>query len=194
MDWRLRSMRRPAINTPGEAHALTFTCYHRYPFLTKERVCGWLADAIDKARGRLNFRLWAYVFMPEHVHLMIWPAQPIYDIRVILQAIKQPVGRKAIAHLARHAPHWLPRLSVQCHGRIRRLLWQPGGGFDSNQSEPCAILSMIDYFHANPVRRQLVGRPEDWRWSSAGWHEDKNSLRPDPVDFGGLTGFFRGHE
>jgi putative transposase len=26
---------------------------------------------------------------------------------------------------------------------------------------------VIEYFHANPVRRKLVARPEDWEWSSA---------------------------
>jgi putative transposase len=28
---------------------------------------------------------------------------------------------------------------------------------------------MIDYLHLNPVRRGLVEKPEDWKWSSAGW-------------------------
>jgi putative transposase len=29
---------------------------------------------------------------------------------------------------------------------------------------------MIDYIHANPVRRGLVTRAEDWEWSSARWY------------------------
>src|SRR5438046_3136241 len=40
------------------------------------------------------------------------------------------------------------------------------------------------YIPANPVRHGLVIQPEDWKWSSAGWLEGKNSLYPDPVDFG----------
>jgi hypothetical protein len=35
-------------------------------------------------------------------------------------------------------------------------------------------------------------KPEDWKWSSAGWIEGKNSLRPDPIDLGGLTAYFGG--
>ena len=38
MDWRLRSMRRPTVNEPGHAHALTFSCFHRFPFLQAERT------------------------------------------------------------------------------------------------------------------------------------------------------------
>ena len=37
-------------------------------------------------------------------------------------------------------------------------------------------------------------RPEDRKWSSAGWFEGKNSLRPDGVDVGGLIGYFGGRE
>ena len=69
----------------------------------------------------------------------------------------------------------------------RQILWQTGGGFDRNTIEPLVILAMIEYLHCNPVRKELVEKPEDWKWSSAGWVEGKNSLRPDPVDFGGLV-------
>jgi putative transposase len=187
-------MRRPAINTPGHAHVLTFSCYRRYKFLTKDRTCEWLAEAINEARLDLGFQLWAYVFMPEHVHLLIWPFRPVYDVRSILHAIKAPVGRKAVEYLRDAAPEWLPRITVAKKQRVRRYFWQPGGGFDSNEIEPLAIFALIDYIHNNPVRRELVARPEDWRWSSAGWCEGKNSLVPDFMDLGGLTGFFRGQE
>jgi hypothetical protein len=41
-----------------------------------------------------------------------------------------------------------------------------------------------DYIHDNPVRRGLVSRPADWKWSSAGWFDGKplNDLKPDPID------------
>ena len=57
----------------GHAHELTFCCYQRYKFLKAARTCEWLADAINIARVELQFDLWAYVFMPDHVHLVIYP-------------------------------------------------------------------------------------------------------------------------
>jgi REP-associated tyrosine transposase len=59
--------------------------------------------------------------------------------------------------------------------RIRRRFWQPGGGYDRNITSIEALRAMIDYIHANPVRRGLVARPEDWEWSSARWYA---GLRP----------------
>jgi putative transposase len=37
------------------------------------------------------------------------------------------------------------------------------------------LLSIIDYLHANPVRRGLVERPLDWEWSSARWYAGEES-------------------
>jgi putative transposase len=185
MHWRHRRMRRPAANEPGNVHELTFCCFRGFSFLRAERTCQWLADAINAAREKNHFSLCAYVFMPNHVHLLIYPNEPDYNVGAILKAIKQPVGTQAIKHLKQHAPHWLERITVRHRNRIERRFWQAGGGFDRNTIEPYVILSMIEYIHGNPVRKELVEKPEDWKWSSAGWVEGKNSLRPDPVDLGG---------
>ena len=185
MHWQQRAHRRRAFNEPGHAHELTFNCYRRFQFLKAERVCHWLADSIDDSRREHDFALWAYVFMPEHVHLLVFPRRPNYDMGQILKSIKEPVGRKAIAHLEEHASHWLPKITVRSGTRLVRRFWQAGGGYDRNLWEYQAILAAIEFIHQNPVRRNLIERAEDWRWSSAGWYAGipLNSLRPDPIDF-----------
>lgn len=146
---------------------MTFSCYHGYKFLRAERTCHWLTQAIEAARRKLDFALWAFVFMPEHVHLIVRPRRTEYDVTVIRKAIKEPVGREAIAYLERHAPRWLPRLTRRRGKRIERLFWQSGGGYDRNVIQPGTLRNMIEYIHLNPVRRGLVSRPTDWKWSSA---------------------------
>lgn len=137
----------------------------------------------------MDFALWAYVFKPEHVHLLIWPRQPVYDMRTILKEIKGPVGRTAVEHYACHAPQLLTRLTVEKAGKVEHRFWQRGGGYDRNITQLKVLHAMIDYIHANPVRRGLVKAAKDWKWSSAGWYENAplNPLRPDPVDWLGLT-------
>jgi putative transposase len=159
------------FNAPGHAHELTFSCYRRLPLLSRERTCLWLAEAIAAARLRWQFDLWAYVFMPEHVHLLIYPRRLDYQISSILWQIKRPVGKRALYFLAQHSPDWLRRLSVtRKDGRVEHRFWQAGGGYDRNLMEPITVRLAINYIHNNPVRRGLVQQPEDWPWSSAGFY------------------------
>lgn len=183
MHHQKRLHRRRGFNEPGHAHELTFSCYRGYRFLKAERTCSWLAQAIERARTKHNFALWAFVFMPEHVHVIIQPRQPDHAVSAILQSIKQPVGQRAIRFLGANAPHWLPRITRQRGGTRERLFWQSGGGYDRNIDEPRTLMAMLDYLHLNPVRRGLVERPTDWRWSSAGWYSGAPTvdLIPDPI-------------
>ena len=77
MDFRKRQQRPRGYNDPGHAHELTFSCYRRYRFLSRESTCEWLAEAIDAARRELQYDLWAFVFMPDHVHLIVYPRQRV---------------------------------------------------------------------------------------------------------------------
>jgi putative transposase len=156
------------INEAGHAHALTFSCYRRQPFLTKDRSCQWLVDSIVSAREKHRLHVWAFVFMPEHVHLLIWPTEENYSISRILESIKLPVTRRAVAYVRRNAPTFLERmLDLQPNGKQAYRFWQRGGGYDRNIIEPRTVWGEIEYMHANPTRRGLCLRPEDWLYSSA---------------------------
>jgi putative transposase len=62
---------------------------------------------------------------------------------------------------------------------VRHRFWQPGGGYDRNITSSETLLAMIEYIHANPVRRGLVARMEDWEWSSARWYA---GIRPVKIE------------
>jgi putative transposase len=174
------------FNDVGHAHAINFCCFHGQRFLASDRCCQWLAEAIGNARKSHVFDLWAYVFMPDHVHLLIWPRRPDYSISKILAAIKLPVSRKAIAYVRQTAPAFLNRMLDESNqGVSMHRFWQRGGGFDRNLWNENAVAAEIDYIHANPVRKQLCEKPEDWPWSSAA---DYAGLRQGPlaIDFHSL--------
>ncbi len=158
-------------DTPGDAHSLTFNCFHAKAFLSKDRTRLWLIDSLSKAREFLTFDIWAYVIMPEHCHILIFPRRPAYSISRILEAIKLPVTRRAKSYLQQKSPESLQMMrDEQPNGKFSYRFWQRGGGHDRNLFEPKAIHAEIEYIHNNPVRRGLVARAEDWRWSSAAWY------------------------
>ena len=96
-----------------------------------------------------------------------------------MQELKEPVARKAVAYLKTAAPAWLARIRVSEGSRIRHRFWQPGGGYDRNITTEAVLRAMIDNIHANPVRRGLVSKAEDWEWSSARWYA---GMRPVKIE------------
>jgi len=157
-----------SYNIPGHAHELTFSCFQRLPLLNKDGSRRWLIQTLGKSRQRRQFLLWAYVIMPEHVHLVVWPTEEHYEMRLIRAATKIPVQRKALAYLRHHNPSFLERLKDrQPNGKFHYRFWQRGGGNDRNIVEPETVRTMIEYIHGNPVRRGLVSQATDWPWSSA---------------------------
>lgn len=64
------------FHEPGDLHELTFSCYCRESLLVDHAHCELLAKAIERGLTEHALHLGAFVFMPEHVHLLIWPANP----------------------------------------------------------------------------------------------------------------------
>jgi putative transposase len=61
------------FHEPGDLHELTFSCLQSKPLLTNDTWRQHLARCIDAAADEFDFRLAAFVFMPEHLHLLVAP-------------------------------------------------------------------------------------------------------------------------
>ncbi|TWT39888.1 Transposase IS200 like protein [Phycisphaerae bacterium RAS1] len=168
---------RKARDEPGHAHFLTYSCYRRLPLLSRGRTRRWVIDARERARREHDAALWAYVIMPEHVHLLLCPLRPRYEMRHILAALKRPIATAAKAYLLEHGQAaWLDRLTVRYPTREVFRFWQPGGGIDHNIFQQKTVAAVVEYIHANPLRRGLVAHPTDWSWSSARFWEGRSDV------------------
>ena len=136
--------RRVRYNERSQPRELTFCCYRHYAFLGRDRTREWFCEALDEARTEFAFHPWAYVVMPEHVHVLVYPGDTPERMSAFLQAVKEPVARKAIRYLKDHAPEWLARVTVPEGRRVRHRFWQPGGGYDRNITSIEALRAMID--------------------------------------------------
>ena len=129
--------------------------------------------------------------MQEHLHVLVYPGNAPEQRSAFLQAVKEPVARKAIRYLKDHPSAWLARVTVAEGRRLRHRFWQPGGGYDRNITSTEALRAVIDYIHGNPVRRGLVARAEDWEWSSARWYAGLRPVKLE-MDEGVLAELVRG--
>lgn len=174
MEQRHRKTRK-VYDQEGDAHFLTFSCFRRLPLLSKDRTRQWMIDAIDLSRQKNPFDLWAWVIMPEHVHLVLLP-HPNTKIASILTTMKQSVSRRAMIWLKKHAPDYMDHLlDLQPNGKRSHRFWQRGGGYDRNLRSTRDVHEKINYVHQNPINRGLVNVAEQWKWSSASsWKNDVN--------------------
>ena len=125
-------------------HFVTFSCFHRLPLLDAPGDMETVEAVLEQMRERHRARVYAYVLMPEHVHLLMNEPPPIL-LAQFLKALKQITSRKL------RGP--------------REKFWQDRY-YDSNVHGGKARSEVIRYIHHNPVKRGLVERPEDWAWSS----------------------------
>ena len=157
----------------SDVRELTFSCYRRMPLLTNDTWREMLSRSIDAANQRHGWRLTAFVFMPEHVHLLLFPLPGCSGIDHLLKAIKRPYSFRIKQLLIEHSSPLLDRLTIQQRPGITTFrYWQEGPGYDRNLTGADSVLGAIQYFHENPIRRNLCRQIGDWKWSSARWYAD----------------------
>lgn len=129
-----------------------------------DAVKDFFAAELARARDAFGVELFAWVVMPEHVHLLVRAPKSPWSI--IARSIKTQTSKFAIAELKRSS-RGETQVPMTPDGRPR--FWQHGGGFDRNVRNDTEFTKAIRYIHRNPVERGLVTRPEDWKWSSVRW-------------------------
>ena len=73
-------------------HFLTFSCFHRLPYLESASAKDTVLTAMEHLRARHEARIYAYVLMPEHVHLLI-NEPPAILLGQWVKVFKQTVSR-----------------------------------------------------------------------------------------------------
>ena len=120
---------------------------------------------VARAHQRIPVRVLAWCLMPNHFHFVLWPRED-GDMSSWM--------------------HWLLTCHVKSYhdrygtsGRV----WQ--GRFKSFAIEDdLHLLRVLRYVDQNPLRAKLVGRAEEWSWSSLSpWIEDRlpSFWNPGPV-------------
>ena len=107
---------------------------------------------------RYEVRIWAYALMTNHIHLV---AVPEYE--------------ESLAAMIRETHGNYARYFNQAHGATGHL-W--ANRFYSSVLDSDHLRSAVRYVEQNPVRAGLIGRGEDYEWSSAAAH---CLLRVDPL-------------
>ena len=130
-------------------------CYHvlnrgnaRRTIFHKERDYAAFIKLLREAGERTPIRLLAYCLMPNHFHLVLWPAAD--------GEVSAYMGWLLTAHVRRYHRHYHGTGHLY-QGRFRSFPIQ----------EDDHLLTVLRYIERNPVRAGLVDLAQDWLWSSA---------------------------
>ncbi len=143
----------------GQTHFLTFSCYQRRPFLNPSESRLTFESALERVRRSFGLRVYGYVVMPEHVHLLVSePDGAPFKPSSGLSGGESPRSlADAIKSLKQGVSRWL--IGEAEH------FWQKRY-YDVNVRDNSQFMEKLRYIHRNPVKRGLCERPEDWQWSS----------------------------
>ncbi|MES1227123.1 MAG: transposase, partial [Armatimonadota bacterium] len=142
-----------------------------------------MVDTLRETAKELDFKVYAYVVMPEHVHIVLHPQREEYFVEGILHFMKRRASSRILMHCRRAGHPVLKELvHVRQNGMVEPRVWLRGGGYDRNLFVDRTIYNVIDYIHLNPVRRGLCERPSAWPWSSAKAYEEMDKSQIDFYD------------
>lgn len=169
------------VSKDSSALFITAVAKDRLPVFQTAAIKTVTCNAIDEARNSCGLRLFAYVIMPDHLHLLTdSPRKPSEALRYI----KGTIAHRVIKHLKeKNSVSSLEKLQHEEWKRNHRYsLWGHESNVFSVISES-VLMQKVNYIHLNPVRDGLAERAVDYRWSSARfWQRCETDDEPLHVD------------
>ncbi len=126
-------------------------------------------DILLAAQKECDIRILAFVLMPNHWHLTLFPRND-GDMRQFMHQVTNAHTRRV------HADTHTTGTGPLYQGRYKSFI------VENDQH----LLTVIKYIERNPVRAKLVKRCEEWKWGSAytriqGSMEQRSVLHAPPV-------------
>ncbi len=152
------------ISRDNPCLSITSVAHDRLPVFRTDALKDIVCAALDEARHSGGFSIFAYVIMPDHLHLITHgPLKPSETLR-FLNGIS---GHRIISHLKEN--NYTGSLAKLQDTRKARghtySLWDGHSHVLPIFSE-ALLMQRVNYLHQNPVRAGLAARGEDYTWSS----------------------------
>lgn len=151
-------------------HFVTFTVQKWYYVFDRHNRWQMLADSLQHCQQHKGLKIYAYVFMLNHVHLLC--SSP--DLSALIRDFKKFTSKQIIQNIIATEPQVLELFPLQ---NEKRKFWQETNFPEYMESEEL-YFQKLSYIHNNPVKKEYVELPEHWRWSSANPHQPITIANP----------------
>ena len=116
---------------------VTICTYNKGWVFKNDPLVEWLTDILREKSNSFGFKVWAYCFMPDHLHLLIEGKDTNSDMKRFISSYKQSTG-------------------FSYKKKTGSTLWQINYYEDVLRREEDTI-DVARYIFNNPVRKKLVG-------------------------------------
>ncbi|MFC1923116.1 transposase [Chloroflexota bacterium] len=149
---------------------ITTTTVHRAHLLKSHSNKQIIIDSFGYMRLKKWIKLYAFVVMPNHVHLIVRFIGS-YNLSDVIREFKKHTSKQIINHAQAESNHKMLSYLEKAAETIKDQhykVWEDG--YDARDVFSLPFLQQkMDYLHNNPCQPQwrLVDQPEDYIWSSA---------------------------
>ena len=170
------------ISIDHPLHYLTSVTRNRLPVFRTDELKSVAAKALDEARRSSGIPIFAYVIMPDHMHLITGGEKTVSETNRFMNGI---TARRVIDHL-KEKNHQRSLEKLRIPSRKPRehsysLFDHHPNGFSINNEK--TMMQKANYIHQNPVRAGLADHPNDYLYSSARiWNGKPRPDEPLTVD------------
>jgi len=181
--------RKYKFHNPSAAYFVSFATVYWIDVFTREEYFKVLAKSVDYCRKEKGMELFAYCFMPSHVHFIFRSVneQP----SELLRDFKRHTAKKILEAIENNPKEsrkeWLlwmfTRAGKKNATTTKYQFWQQHNKPIELWS-PKVIKQKLDYIHNNPIEGGFVTEATDWKYSSArNYVEDHTILEIDDIGF-----------
>ena len=168
------------IGNQQSLHYVTMTAEQWVDVFTRPAYVDILLGSLRHCQREKGLDIYAWVVMSNHLHAILGCREE-FQLSNALRDMKKFTATTIVEAIDSN-PHesrrewllWLLR-PRNAQGQPTVRFWQAGNHPEEIRTETFFHQKMA-YIHQNPVRAGLVGRAEDYRWSSAGSFYDRPGL------------------
>jgi len=156
---------------------VTTSCYKRLPIFLNDSYFKVLADSLSFVNEKYNAKLVAYVFMQNHIHLIVY-----FEHENKLSEYMRDFKKYTASVIRRMLQSQGSNLIDEIIYEIRKQqfkIWMDRFD-DLHITQKDTLETKIEYIYNNPVKKGIVERPEKYYWSSASFYFN-DSNEPIPI-------------
>ncbi len=160
-------MKEDPNQTGSYVYYITTVIYKRLPIFKRPSFIIPLYDSLLFYRYKQNYKIYGYVIMPDHIHLLIHPHGKA-TVADIMRDYKEFTSKRIIRQAeVENNMEWVTAFQKagQETGRSDNKVWQDSY-WDVEIFSTKFLRQKLNYIHNNPVRAELVASPQDYPYSS----------------------------